>query len=753
LRGPFGIVLMYVLFAMLWIAGSDRLMALMVADRAQLERVGTLKGFLFIAVTSALLYVLLKDWHTSMTRMFSAAKRYRERLERVLESTNDGWWDWDLERNEIYYSPRWWSMLGYLPDELPVTPRLWQELLHPEDVECAGHSFGEALLQATGSYSMEVRMRHKHGHYVPILTRYLIRRNAAGKAVQASGSNMDLSDRKLAEERLEQAAAVFRSTREGVVITDVHQRITMVNQAFTEISGYTEAEVIGQSPAMLGSGRHDSAFYDAMWGSLQESGYWQGEIWNRRKSGEVYPELLSITAVNDERGHPAHYVGVFADISTIKHSESQIEFLAHHDPLTGLPNRLLLRSHLEHGIRVAQREGCRLALLVLDVDRFKDVNDSFGHGAGDELLQQVAARLSARLRSMDTVARLGGDEFTIMLQNIAQPEDAALIANELIGSLARPWALSNGAEVRIGASIGISIFPDHGDSTDELLQHADAALYQAKSEGSGRLRYFSRNLTQAARDRIALDARLHRALEQDELRVYYQPQVDIGSGRIVGAEALVRWQDPQEGLIPPLRFIPVAEATGLIGAIGEWVLRETCRQGQEWIEAGLPPLSLAVNLSPRQLLHADIEATVAAVLEQTGFPSQRLELELTEGALMERQEDVIALLTRLRRIGVRLAIDDFGTGYSSLAYLKRFPLDVLKIDKSFVDDIPHGQDDVAIASAIIAMGHSLGFQVLAEGVENEEQLAFLKSLDCDRFQGYLKSRPLPAADFERLLRA
>jgi len=367
------------------------------------------------------------------------------------------------------------------------------------------------------------------------------------------------------------------------------------------------------------------------------------------------------------------------------------------------------------------------------------------------LLQQVTQRIIVRLRGRDTVARLGGDEFAVMLPNIMHPEDAALVANELMNSLNQPWTLSNGAEVRIGVSIGISLFPEHGGSTTDLLQHADAAMYQAKQEGRGRFRYFSQNLTHAARERIELEARLHHAIAQDELRVFYQPQIEIASGRIVGAEALVRWEHPQEGLIPPLRFIPLAEATGLIGAIGEWVLRETCAQGKRWIDAGLPPLTLAVNLSPRQFLHGDFSASVAAILAQTGFPPDRLEMELTEGALMEQAEDVVQLLARLRAIGVRLAIDDFGTGYSSLAYLTRFPLDVLKIDKSFIDELPHQQGNVAIASAIVAMGHSLGFQVLAEGVENTDQLAFLQSRGCDLYQGYLASKPVPADAFAQLL--
>jgi diguanylate cyclase (GGDEF)-like protein/PAS domain S-box-containing protein len=631
LRTPLGVVLLYVVFAALWIALSDRLLTLFLLEHRHVLRIGTIKGFIFIAVTGTLLYLLLKNWHASLTRSLASTTRYRERLERVLTGTNDGWWDWDLENDRLYYSPRWWTMLGYAENEMPADTALWQRLLHPDDLQRARSVFSEGLQSAGQGCTIELRLRQKDGRYLPVLTRYTIQRNADGVPVHVSGTNMDLSER--------------------------------------------------------------------------------------------------------------------------KQSETQIEFLAYHDPLTQLPNRLLLLSHLERGIHAAQREKSRLALLMLDLDRFKDVNESFGHGAGDELLQQVTQRLTARLRGMDTVARLGGDEFAVLLQNIVHAEDAAFVANELLTTLHQPWTLSNGAEVRIGASIGISIFPDHGITTTDLLQHADAAMYLAKQEGRGCFRYFSPKLTHAARERIELEARLHRALAQNELRVFYQPQVDIASGRIIGAEALVRWQHPQDGLIPPVRFIPVAEATGLIGDIGTWVLRETCAQGKRWIDAGLPPLTLAVNVSPRQFLHGDIGTTVAEVLAQTGFPASRLELELTEGALMEQADDVLQLLARLRAIGVRLAIDDFGTGYSSLAYLKRFPLDVLKIDKSFIDDLPHQQGNVAIASAIVAMAHSLGFQVLAEGVETREQLSFLQSRGCDIYQGYLASRPVPADAFAQLLAA
>ncbi|MDD1607390.1 MAG: EAL domain-containing protein [Methylococcaceae bacterium] len=562
----------------------------------------------------------------------------------------------------------------------------------------------------------------------------------------------DITDSKLKDDRLRQAAAVFDNIRDGVMMVDDKLRITHINTAFTEITGYTEEEVIGKPSSLLRSGRHDTEFYTQMWHSIATTGHWQGEIWNRRKNSEVYPELLSISVVTDKSGIITHYVGVFADISKLKASELQLDFLAHHDPLTRLPNRLLLLSRLEHAIKIAQREEKTLALLMLDLDRFKEVNDSFGHLAGDELLQQVAQRLTSRLRSMDTVCRLGGDEFTILLEDIAHLDDAALVATDLINALCEPWQLSKDTEVRIGVSIGISLYPDHGNKPEQLLQQADTALYHAKAEGRGCFKYFSENISHAARTRMDIEVRLRRGISEGELRVFYQPQVDINTGRIVGAEALVRWQDPLNGLVSPTLFIGLAEKTGLITSIGNWVLNEACSQGQRWLAAGLPPLTIAVNVSPYQFRYSHIDKVVNEVLTETGFPAHYLELELTESALMQREDEAILILERLHALGVTLAIDDFGTGYSSLAYLKLFPLDVLKIDKSFINDIPQYQSDREITATIIAIAHTLHLKVLAEGVETAAQLKFLQEQGCDLYQGYLTSPALPAAEFVQLLK-
>ncbi len=560
----------------------------------------------------------------------------------------------------------------------------------------------------------------------------------------------DITERKRLEIEQRIAAIAFES-QEGIAITDANNVIIRINHAFSAITGYSSEEVVGQTPKILKSGQHDAEFYQKMWKKLLHNGSWQGEIWNRNKSGEIYPEWLAITAVKDDEGKTTHYVASLVDITEYKIAEEKIKLLAFYDPLTGLANRRKLSERLDHSISMCDREDMQLAVLMMDLDRFKIVNDTLGHLAGDELLKQVGQRITARLRATDMVARLGGDEFVVLLEDINHQEDAARIATEIVADLSLPFELSQNDDVRIGASIGIALYPQHGQTPELLMDNADTALYQAKDNGRGCFAYFSESLTLAARERLDLEARLRKGIQHGELRVFYQAQVDIISGKIIGAEALVRWQDPNNGLIPPYKFIPIAEETGLIMNIGEWVLRDVCRQGKEWLDAGFAPIRLAVNVSPSQFKHCNMVELVTNVLAETHYPAEQLELELTESGLMEHQEAVICILTKLRDLGIHLAIDDFGTGYSSLSYLKQFPLDVLKIDKSFIDDIPNHLDDMAITTAIISMGQTLGFKVLAEGVETIEQLNFLQLKGCDIYQGYIKSKPIPADEFEKLL--
>ncbi len=553
-----------------------------------------------------------------------------------------------------------------------------------------------------------------------------------------------------AEDRLRQAAKVFESTREGVVVTDTRGAIIAVNRAFQEITGYAEAEVLGENPRLLKSGRHEDDFYRDMWESLLAGGHWQGEIWNRRKNGEIFPEWLTISDVRDESGAISNFVGVFADITRIKHSEEKLEHLANHDILTDLPNRLLLFSYLEHAVGRARRGGLQGAVLFIDLDRFKIVNDSLGHPAGDEILRIVAKRIGERVRDVDTLARLGGDEFVVVLEDLPRPESAADVAQDIIQLLDAPIVLSGGQEVFLGASIGISLFPGDGDDATSLIQYADAALFQAKESGRGTYRFYTEALTRAANRRLEMEARLRRALERDEFVLHYQPQVSVADGRLIGCEALLRWQPPGEALVSPLTFIPLAEETGLIRPLGEWVLRTACVQMKAWLDAGMAPITLAVNVSSRQFEQRDLPDRVAAILSETGLPAALLELEITESTIMRQGEQASAMLDALKRLGLSLSIDDFGTGYSSLAYLKRFAVDKLKIDKSFVGDITHDTGDEQIAATIIAMAKNLKLQVLAEGVETRAQLAFLERHGCDAFQGYFHSPAVPAPDFARL---
>ena len=555
---------------------------------------------------------------------------------------------------------------------------------------------------------------------------------------------LDITARRQAEESLRQAAVVYESTAEGVMITGIDGLIVGVNRAFTEITGYSKEEALGRSPAMLRSGRHDRAFYEALWRRLQAGENWQGEVWNRRKSGEVYPEWLAISGVRDTTGKLVNFVAVFSDIGALKRSAEQLYHLAHFDSLTDLPNRTMFNSRVAHALESASRHDRKLALLFLDVDRFKNVNDSLGHPIGDELLLRIAQRLRARLRAEDTLARLGGDEFAILMESIDRAEDAAVLAQAILDNLAAPFSLAGGREVYATVSIGIALYPGSAPQVNQLISDADAAMYKAKEGGRNTFRLYTENLTRQARERLDLEASLRRALANGEFLLEYQPQVRLADGALIGFEALVRWDSPG-GRVAPDGFIPLAEDTGLIVPLGEYVSRAACRQARRWRDQGHRNFTVAINLSPRQFRQPDLAGSIRRMLADTGLPGEALELEITESAITESPDEAIVTLRALKALGLSVAIDDFGTGYSSLAALKRFPIDTLKIDRSFIDGLGNDDDDREIVTAIISMGRNMGLAVMAEGVETAAQRDFLRNHGCDYAQGYLYDRPLTAA--------
>jgi len=553
-------------------------------------------------------------------------------------------------------------------------------------------------------------------------------------------------------EELKLAGHVFDSSAEGIIITDSEQRILKVNRAFSEITGYAADEIIGRTPKALSSGRHDHYYYRNMWHELKDRGMWQGEIWNRRKSGDVYPEWLAISCVHDESGNISHYVGIFIDISERKLAEDYILHLAHHDALTELPNRLLFIDRLRQSFVRAKMEQSKVALLFMDIDRFKTINDSLGHHVGDQLLQEVARRLKRCIEGVNTIARLGGDEFVIVIEQLKAIEDAGHAASRIINEMEQPFALGQHT-LGITVSIGIGIYPDDGNDVIALMKSADAAMYHAKEMGRNNYQFFTAEMNARIEEQLLLETHLRRALDNGELSLHYQPQVDLSSGQVKGVEALLRWTNTELGSVSPARFIPVAEESGLIIPISRWMLRSACEQLRQWNDYGIWNIRVAVNLSAIQFRQADfVESVEELVAEMTIRPDQ-LELEITESTLMETAGHTIDNLNKLRQRGFLIAIDDFGTGYSSLSYLKRFPVDRLKIDQSFVRDVDSDPDDAAIVSAIIAMARNLGLHVIAEGVEKEEHRLFLQGQNCDEAQGYLYSRPLAASEVETILRA
>jgi len=679
----------------------------------------------------------LRESEEAFRRLFEDAK------DPLLLLKNGAFVDCNTATLELLGYPSKEEFLGLGPDDIspPYQPDGQPSKDKAQAMMAAANEFGY--------HRFEWTHRHRDGHAVAVevtLTPITLR----GEVILHTLWR-DISERRLTEQRLRLLAAVFENSAEAIMVSDRDNRIVEVNAAFSRLTGYSADEVRGSDPRLLSSGRTSADDYRDMWQAIGSSGHWQGEIWDRRQDGTVYPKWLSISTIRGADGSVENYIGSFVDISERKAAEERIRHLAHFDTLTHLPNRSNLQGRLEQALAAARREGgsCPLAVMFLDLDRFKNINDTLGHHVGDALLLEVSQRLTGSVRASDIVARLGGDEFVVVLSR-ADAIAAERVAMKILHALSQPYQI-DGQGMHTTSSIGIAVFPGDADTVEVLMRNADAAMYHAKSAGRNNVQFFTASMNQAARDRRQLEEDLHLALQNDEFVLHYQPQVD-SRHRVFGAEVLLRWQHPQHGLVPPGKFIPLAEDTGLIVPIGQWVLATACAQLAAWRgDARAGELQVAVNVSARQFRQADFVDQLQALLQRSGADPTRLKLELTESLVLDNVADTIARMNAIKQLGVSFSMDDFGTGYSSLSYLTRLPLDQLKIDRAFVSRLPDNQSDAIIAQTIVTMGRSLGLKVIAEGVETAAQCEFLDRHGCHGYQGFMFGRPVPVDEFTRLL--
>ena len=675
--------------------------------------------------------------------VFNRAIEQREQqLKMALWGSGDDFWDMDLRTQTLRRSNA--SGVAQHREDVIGLDRWRNDIVHPDDLDEVEETMNRHLLGESDHYESEHRIRHpRTGEWINVLARgKVVERDPDGTPLRVAGTARDVSQRRSNERERLIASEVLRSMTEAVSVIDLYYHFVSINRAFTLTTGYSEEEIIGQPSTLLDSSQHAPEFYREMRETMELTGRWSGEMWQRRKDGEEFLCAIEAVEVLEPNGQRGHFVVVLNDITEKKRAEQELRYLANFDTLTGLPNRALLSERLARAIVRARRHDTMVAVLFLDLDRFKEINDSLGHAVGDRILKAVAARLQATTNPNDTVSRLGGDEFTVVIEDIASNEAAFQVARNILAAFTRPLLVDDRSEISITPSIGISIYPAHGLAPTDLLKHADTAMYQAKAIGRNTYLAYTEAMETLTRQRANVTAALRRAVDRNEFQLLYQPRLSLTRGRINGVEALLRWHSEELGEMMPTDFIPIAEETGMILRIGEWVLREACRTLAQWQHEGLADVAIAVNVSVLQLLRGNLPELIAEILAETGAPAARLELELTETMVMSNAAETRSILNQLRALGLSLAIDDFGTGYSSLVYLKQLPIDMLKIDKAFIADITRDPDDEAITTTIITMAHSLGLTVIAEGVESKEQLEFLREHDCDEIQGYWLSQPL-----------
>ncbi|WP_281648184.1 EAL domain-containing protein [Parendozoicomonas sp. Alg238-R29] len=678
-----------------------------------------------------------------------ALQESEQRLTQVLDASRLGFWDWNMGEELIYHS-RFKELFGYDIEQLDGFKGHLEHLIHPKDSLSVRRAIISHLRGKKELYIARYRIRHAEGHWVWVEDRgQVVEWDEKKRASRMLGTRRDISFERQYEQESRLALTVFENTSDAIFVLNTRFKFMTVNRAFRDLTGYTDEDLLGKSTLDLHPEHGSSDRYREMLETLSIEGHVQGEIREHRKDGETFPIWIQINAVKDNRDNLIHYVGLFKDLTQHKETEERLRYLSNYDSLTGLANRTLFQSRLHEALKIAEKDSKELAVIMIDLDRFRQINDSLGHSTGDELLRHVSRRLLRHTARMHTTARLASDEFAIVIDNWTDKEILEELSKEIIKTLSTPYTIDN-HELLIGASIGISRFPENGRELQGLISQADTAMNQSKYLGGNTVQFFNDNMRTSSHERMILERNLRQAIDGDQLEVFYQPKMTLAEGSITTAEALVRWNHPEEGLVMPGKFIALAEETGMIGDIGDFVLEQSCRQARSWLDRGWE-IRVSVNISAHQLRKGNLAKQVRETLQRTELPAYLLELEITESQLMDDIEQSIEMLTLVRDQGVTLSIDDFGTGYSSLSYLKRLPVDTLKIDRSFISHLDSNDDDSAITRAIIAMAHSLDLRVVAEGVENRSHIDFLQKHSCDEVQGYFISKPLPVREFDKFL--